>query len=289
MEAKVHRIFVVSDATGQTAEMVLRAALVQFQGAEVEIHRFSHIQAPEQVKRIVEEAAEVSGFIVHTLVSEEIREVVLNEGRARDVAIIDLLGPLLFRLSDLLKAPPLAKPGLFRQLQEDYQRRIEVLEFAVKHDDGQNLRGLASADFVLVGVSRTSKTPLSIYLAGRGWKVANVPVVLNLPLPEELFTIDRQKIIGLIVRAERLLDLRKARLARMETELHLAYADPDYIREELGYSRRLFRKHGWPIIDVTHKSIEEAASEILALKGLGGQALAKPGRRVRRSRYLSSE
>jgi len=279
-------IFVVSDATGQTAEMVLQAALVQFQGAKVEIHRLGQIRTREQIAAVVREAARVKGFIVHTFVSEELRQAILSEGMHRDVATIDLLGPLLFRLEDLLKVPPLAKPGLFRQLREDYQRRIEVLEFAVKHDDGQNVKDLAQADIVLIGISRTSKTPLSIYLAGRGWKVANIPVILRMPLPEEVLRIEQEKIVGLTIKEERLLELRRARLARMEAGLDLAYADPGQIREELDYSRSLFRRFGWPVIDVTNKAIEETASEILALRQREGEG-RKPVGRTRRP--ISSE
>ncbi len=279
-------IFVVSDATGQTAEMVLQAALVQFQGAKVEIHRLGQIRTREQIAEVVREAARVKGFIVHTFVSEELRQVILSEGMRWDVATIDLLGPLLFRLEDLLKVPPLAKPGLFRQLQEDYHRRIEVLEFAVKHDDGQNVKDLVQADIVLIGVSRTSKTPLSIYLAGRGWKVANIPVILRMPLPEEVLRIEQQKIVGLTIKAERLLELRRARLARMEAGLDLAYADPEQIREELDYSRSLFRRFGWPVIDVTNKAIEETASEILAMRQREGEG-RRPIGRTRRP--ISSE
>lgn len=291
MVEKIQHIFVVSDATGETAERVVQAALAQFRGAEVAIHRLSQVLTPERVKEAVEEAAKSRGFIVYTLVSEALRQVILEEGRAKDVATIDLLGPLLFRLSDLLKMPPLAQPGLFRQLSEDYQRRIEVLEFVVKHDDGQNLKGLPLADIVLVGVSRTSKTPLSIYLAGKGWRVANVPIVLDLPLPEELTKVDRRKVIGLTIKAERLQELRRARLAHLQASAGLFYADLGHIRAELEYSRQLFRRFGWPVIDVTHKSIEETAAEVLALVQWGQEAAAQPkrARGLRRSKLISSE
>lgn len=285
MVEAIQHIFVVSDATGETAERVVRAALAQFRGAEVAIHRLSHVLTPERVKEAVEEAAKSGGFIVYTLVSEALRQAILEEGRIRDVATIDLLGPLLFRLSDLLRMPPLAQPGLFRQLSEDYQRRIEVLEFVVKHDDGQNLRGLPLADIVLVGVSRTSKTPLSIYLAGKGWRVANVPIVLDLPLPEELTKIDRRRVIGLTIKAERLQELRKARLAHLQVSAGLFYADLNHIRAELDYSLKLFRRFGWPIIDVTHKSIEETAAEVLALVQSGQEAAqSQRARGLRRSK-----
>ncbi len=259
------QIFAVSDATGATAELVVRAALAQFQAAAVEIRRLPNIRAVDEVRRVIEAAHASKAIIVHTLVSEELRQAVLREGRERGVETIDLIGPLLLRLSDQLRVPPLMQPGLFRQLGQEYLHRIEAIEYTVKHDDGQHPPGLDRADIVLVGISRTSKTPLSIYLAGKGWRVANVPIILNLPPPGRLMTIDQNRIIGLIVSVDRLVELRRARLERKHAPVAEAYAEAEKVRAELSYSRSLFRKAGWPVIDMTSKSIEEAASELLAL------------------------
>ncbi|MDE2179782.1 MAG: kinase/pyrophosphorylase [candidate division NC10 bacterium] len=259
------QIFAVSDATGATAELVVRAALAQFQVAEVEIRRLPNIRTVGEVRCAIETAQASKGIIVHTLVSEELRQAVLREGRERGVETIDLIGPLLLRLSDQLRVPPLMQPGLFRQLGQEYLQRIEAIEYTVKHDDGQHPLGLDHADIVLVGISRTSKTPLSIYLAGKGWRVANVPVILNLPLPGRLMTIDQDRIVGLIVGVDRLVELRRARLERKHMPVAEAYAASEKVRAELSYSRALFRKAGWPVIDMTSKSIEEAASELLTL------------------------
>ncbi len=260
-----HQIFAISDATGATAELVVRAALAQFQMVEAEIRRLPNIRTVDGVRGAIETARASGGIVVHTLVSEELRQAVLREGRKLDVATIDLIGPLLLRLTDLLRVPPLAKPGLFRQLGEDYIHRIEVIEYTVKHDDGQDPFGLDRADIVLVGVSRTSKTPLSIYLAGKGRRVANVPIILNLPPPGQLMKIDQGRIVGLILDAERLVELRHARLEHQDVPFTYAYADLEQVRSELRYSRSLFRKASWPVIDMTNKSIEEAASEVIAL------------------------
>ena len=260
-----YQIFAVSDATGATAELVVRAALAQFQAAEVEIRRLPNIRKADEVRRIIEAARASQAIIVHTLVSEELRQAILREGRERGVETIDLIGPLLLRLSDQLRVPPLMQPGLFRQLGQEYLHRIEAIEYTVKHDDGQHPLGLDRADIVLVGISRTSKTPLSIYLAGKGWRVANVPVILNLPLPGRLMTIDQERIIGLIVAVDRLVELRRARIERKHAPVAEAYAELEKVRAELAYSRLLFRKAGWPVIDMTNKSIEEAASELLTL------------------------
>ncbi len=260
-----YQIYVVSDATGTTAELVVRAALAQFQEADVEIIRLSSTCTVGDVRGAIETAHANKGIIAHTLVSEELRQAVLREGRERGVETIDLMGPLLLRLSDLLHLQPLMQPGLFRQLGQEYLQRIEAIEYTVKHDDGQDPLGLANADIILVGISRTSKTPLSIYLAGKGWRVANIPVILNLPLPGRLMTIDQHRIIGLSVSVDRLVELRRARLERQHASVAEAYAKAEEVHAELLYSRSLFRKCGWPLIDMTNKSIEEAASEILAL------------------------
>jgi hypothetical protein len=267
-------VFIVSDATGRTAELVVRAALVQFQGADVQLTTRPHIRTAEDVHRVVAEAAEARGLIVHTLVSAAFRNRMLTEGRGQGVPTIDLLGPLLLRLEDLLRLQPMAKPGLFRDLDQEYRRRFEVFEFAVKHDDGQDPRGLVQADVVLVGVSRTSKTPLSVFLAGRGLRMANVPVVHKLPVPEELFRVDPRKVVALTIKADRLLELRRARLQQMETPPKFPYADPRQVWAELEYAHRLFSQGGWPVVDVTDKSIEEVAAEVLILTGVE----APPGR-----------
>ena len=274
-----HRILAISDGTGATAELVARAVLTQFQMAKVEIRRLPDIRTIADVRRAIEAAQANSAVVVHTLVSEELRKAVSSEGSKRDVPTIDLIGPLLLCLTDLLRVPPLAQPGLFRQLGEDHLRRIEAIEYAVTHDDGQDPFGLDHADIVLVGVSRTSKTPLSLYLAGKGWRVANVPVILNLPLPSALMKIDQARIVGLILGAEQLVELRRARLEQPDAPLNGGYADLEEVRAELRYSRSLFRKSGWPVIDMTNRSIEEAVTELLALVSPREAAAAgKPSR-----------
>lgn len=272
--AGVHRIVVASDGTGHTAETVVRAALVQFRGAEVQIHLRSGVRTTEDVRATVREAGRVGGLIVHTLVSQEMRSLMLTEARARRVPTIDLLGPLLLRLEDLLALQPLARPGLFRDADAEYRRRFEVMDYTVRHDDGQAPEGLLQAELVLVGVSRTSKTPLSMFLAWRGLRVANVPIVHLLPLPEELSRVPARRVVGLTVKPERLLELRRSRLQQMETPPKFPYADVREIWAELEYARGLCGGAGWSMVDVTDKSIEEVAAEILVVAGL-----EQPGRR----------
>jgi [pyruvate, water dikinase]-phosphate phosphotransferase / [pyruvate, water dikinase] kinase len=261
------KIFAISDATGTTAERVIHAALTQFEGSDVSITRYGGVRSEEKIRQIVAEAEQSGGFIVHTFVSEELRRLILNEGRASNVATIDLMGPLLARLSELLATTPLGEPGLFSPFDPSYMQRIEAINFTVRHDDGHSISDLVRAEIVLVGVSRTSKTPLSIYLAYRGWRVANVPIILGMDPPEELFKLPRRRVVGLIIKPERLAELRKARIEHLGTHSK-GYADLDHIRQEVTYAYHLFaRRRDWPLVDVTTKPIEEAAAEVVTVLG----------------------
>lgn len=263
----MYHIFAVSDATGTTAERVLRAALSQFDASQTTVTRFGDVRSAEKIGEVVHEAGMKEGFIVHTIVSEELRRMILKEGREHNVTTIDLMGPLLARLAELLSTPPRSEPGLFDPFDPSYLQRIEAIDFTVHHDDGQNYYDLDQAEIVLVGVSRTSKTPLSFYLGYRGWKVANVPIVLEVEPPKELFELPKGRVVGLMVNSERLSELRKVRAERMGT-VSQGYADLDHIHQEMDYAFRLFeRRRDWPLVDVTTKSIEEAATEVVVLLG----------------------
>jgi regulator of PEP synthase PpsR (kinase-PPPase family) len=261
------RIYAISDATGKTSEGVLRAALTQFIDPDVEIIRYGGVRSAARIREIVAEAEEAGGFIVHTLVAEELRLSMLTQGRAANVATIDLMGPMLARLSELLATQPRSVPGAFQPFDSAYLLRIDAINFTVRHDDGQNIDNLDEAEVVLVGVSRTSKTPLSIYLAYRGWRVANVPIMLGVEPPKQLFSLPRRRVVGLVVKPERLTELRQVRADRMRIPA-LGYADLEHIRQEVAYSYEIFeRRRDWPLVDVTVKPIEEAAAEIVTLLG----------------------
>lgn len=267
----MRHIFAVSDASGTTAEGVVRAALVQFDSDQVDITRYGGVRSVERVREIIAEAAERGGFVVHTLVAEELRLEVLNAGRRRNVTTIDLMGPLLGRLSELLAAAPRAQPGGPQGLDPGYLRRIMAMEFTVRHDDGRYVHDLDQAEIVLAGVSRTSKTPLSFYLAYRGWRVANIPLMLGVEPPPELFVLPRRRVVGLVVRPERLAELRQVRVERMRTRA-LGYADLEHIRREVVFAYEVFaRRPDWPLVDVTAKPIEETAAEVVALIGGRGR------------------
>ncbi len=261
----MNRVFAVSDATGITAEHVLSAALMQFAGAQVEIERRPGVRTEEQVRQVVEETAEAGGFIVHTLASDKLRQVMFHTGRMHNVETIDLMGPLLARLAQQLAVTPSGKPGPLSQLSDEYFRRIETMEFAYRHDDGRRAHELAKAEIVLVGVSRTFKTPLSIYLAFKGWFVANVPIVLKTKPPAELFNLPPGRVCGLTINPLRLVEYRKVRYDHLGGAAG-DYADPEHVQQEVEYALNIFRsQHVWPVVEVTDKPVEEITSEILAM------------------------
>ena len=262
-----HLVLVVSDGTGITGERVVRAAVTQFDLAAVEVERIPEVRDPEAVRLAIEQAAGSHATVLFSLVSAELRRLLLQEARRRHVSTIDLLGPILHRLSDVLEASPRAEAGIFRQLDEEYFRRIETIDFAVQHDDGRAIQDLRTADLVLVGISRTSKTPLSMFLAYRGWRVANVPVVLGIPAPEEIFSLDRSKVVALYARPLWIEEIRRERARRIAPGLESAYAELSHIREELEWFHGVVRRGGWMSIEVTHKAIEETAAEIVAFLG----------------------
>jgi regulator of PEP synthase PpsR (kinase-PPPase family) len=260
---KPYTIYVVSDATGKTGWRVVQAALLQFDTSHAIIRRIGGVQDEAAVTAVVEEAAGASGLIVHTLVSPELRRVILDAGRRRGIITIDLLGPVLTRLSEVLQISPKAVPNLFEQLDSEYFSRVDAIEYTVSHDDGRNPEDLNEADLVLVGVSRTGKTPLSVFLAYRGWHVANVPIILDVNPAPQLFEVNPRRVVALVIDPDRLLAIRKARAKRLSGDYLFGYATPKYIEEELEWFRQVLRQGVWQVVDVTYRSIEETASEIM--------------------------
>ena len=259
-------IWVISDGSGSTAERVLQATLVQFGQKNIAVERFSNVLKKTQIREIVQRASKSKGLIAYTLVTPELRNEIVIQANQYNLPTVDLLGPLLTSLSNFLALPPEAKPGLLSELDHKYFKKIDAVGFAVKHDDGHRVRDLNEADLVITGVSRTSKTPLSIYLAyNKGLLVANVPLILGIIPPDELFKIDQSKIVGLTINPELLIKLRQSRLAQL-SHPDIDYADPKHIVAELNYSHRIFQQNPtWPIIDITGKAIEEIANEICSL------------------------
>jgi regulator of PEP synthase PpsR (kinase-PPPase family) len=257
-------IFVVSDSTGETAERVARSALSQFEDAPVVIERRGGVLTHEQVRAVIAEAAGRDSLIIHTLVSDELRRLMLAESRMRGVDAMDLMGPVLDRLATQLGVTPSEKPGLFHQLVNARSRQVDAVDFAFRHDDGQRLHELEQAEIVLVGVSRSMKTPTMLYLAYRGWFAANVPLVPGVSLPRELLALPAKRVFGLFLTPARLAELRRARATRLRLTSP-GYTSIADIREELLRAQIACIDNGWQRIDVTGKSVEEVALEILSL------------------------
>lgn len=257
-------IYVVSDATGETAQRVIGAALVQFEGAPVRLVRRGGVRTFEQVRHVIAEAAAGPSFVLHTLVSDELRRDMLAEARQHAVDAMDLMGPVLDRLATHLQLTPQQKPGLFQQLAEARERQIEAVEFAFRHDDGGHPDELEQAEVVLVGVSRTMKTPTTLYLAYRGWYAANVPLVPELAPPPALERLPRDQVFGLMMSPGRLLELRRARARHLQLPEE-PYASLPHVRREIRAAREVCAARGWREIDVTGKSVEEVAREVLDL------------------------
>jgi regulator of PEP synthase PpsR (kinase-PPPase family) len=259
-------VMVISDATGETADRMVRAALLQFERPDTKVHVYSSVRLESEVEKLIERAAEERALVVFTVVDSAERDLIWKLVELHNVDAVDLMGSLMGKLGGYLDCEPVGVPGLLYTIGEDYFRRIEAVEFAVKNDDGAEPRNLPKADIVLVGISRTSKTPLSTYLAQKGLLVANVPLVLGVDPPAELDEVDTHKIYGLMLRSETLVRIRQARLAHLGMPQDSSYGTRQHVEEELGYARNIFREHpDWPVIDVTNKAIEETAADILRM------------------------
>jgi len=256
-------VMIISDATGETAERMVRAATLQF-SEPVQIRLFSRVRLESELEQILEKAAEQRALVVFTVVNAEERALISSLVERYNIETVDLIGALISKLAVFLGSAPAGVPGLLHTINDDYFRRIEAVEFAVKNDDGQEPRNMAKADIVLVGLSRTSKTPLSIYLAHKGWRVANVPLVKGIDPPRELFEVPQHKIFALQIGLDALVKIRRARLKHLGLPEGSDYATRDSVAEELRWVQELYARHpDWPIFDVTNRAIEETAAEIL--------------------------
>ena len=263
---QIRYIWIISDGSGFTGERVLQASLVQFESQNIEVKRISNVKKVNQIRDIVKRASQKKGFIAYTLVTPRLRREIATVSNEYNVLTVDLLGPLLTNLSTFLASAPGSKAGILSDLDHHYFKRIDAVGFAVKHDDGLKLQDLPEADLALIGVSRTSKTPLSMYLAyNKGLLVANIPLILNHQPPSQLFEIDSKKVVGLTINPELLIKLRQSRLAQL-THQDINYADPRYVREELKYSHDIFHRNPrWSVIDITGKAVEEMAEEVCSV------------------------
>ncbi|KIJ86050.1 pyruvate, water dikinase regulatory protein [Staphylococcus saprophyticus] len=261
------KIIVASDSVGETAELVARACISQFnpKQCESEISRYPYIEALENVDEVISVAKDTEAIVVYTLVKPEIRKYMEAKLAEFKIKAVDIMGPLMNILLDQIDEKPYFEPGLVHQLDEAYFKKIDAIEFAVKYDDGKDPKGLFKADIVLLGISRTSKTPLSQYLAHKSYKVMNIPIVPEVTPPDDLFDIDSSKCIALKISEEKLNRIRKERLRQLGLGESARYATEQRIEEELNYFHELVDKIGCPVIDVSDKAIEETANDIISL------------------------
>jgi regulator of PEP synthase PpsR (kinase-PPPase family) len=255
-------VFVLSDGTGDTGGAAVRAAMIQFRESW-KLRVFRDARTISEVRRVLEEAEQADALVVFSLVEGEIVEFLLRDAEQRGVTVVDLLGPLIMKVAQRLHVEPKHQPGLLHGFSDDYFQRVEAVEFAVRHDDGANLSTLHEADIVLTGVSRTSKTPLSMYLAQRGYKAGNVPLVPGVDAPKELLELNPRRVFGLTVDPGTLLSVRTARLRSMRAPSTTTYTDPDEVMLELEKARKLCRMKGWRVIDVSGRAVEENASRVI--------------------------
>lgn len=259
-----HTITICSDSVGETAERVARATIRQFDGHEVNIRRISHIKHEDEIRSIMEEVSEEGGFVVYTLVQPELREMMREESIRLGIRAVDIMGPMMQAFVDTFNDSPNRKVGMMHQMDEEYFRRMEAIDYSVRCDDGQDTQSLMQADIILLGLSRTSKTPLSIFLGHKGYKTANIQLVPEVKLPQEVFEVSSHRIFILIMEADQLLKVRTERLKAMGLPEGAMYASLDRIAEELDCAHVLAEQLGCQVIDVTDKAIEETAGIILS-------------------------
>jgi regulator of PEP synthase PpsR (kinase-PPPase family) len=271
-----YHLHLVSDATGETINSVTRACLVQFEGVEPVEHSWTLIRTPGQMEKVLAGIEAEPGLVLFTLVNDQLRGMLQDGCRRLQLACIPVLEPVIGALGSFFGLKSRGLPGRQHELDAEYFERIDAMSFALAHDDGQSSWTYDQADVILVGVSRTSKTPTCIYLANRGIKAANVPVVPNCPLPPELLTARRPLIVGLTKDPVHLVQVRRNRLLLLSQDQETDYVDPETVRQEVAQARRLFAEHDWPVIDVSRRSIEETAATIIQL--LGRQQGATVGR-----------
>ena len=256
-------VYVISDSIGETGELIAKASVRQFDTKDFVIKRFPYTNTVEQVKPLLEDAAKHKrALVVYTNVDKDTRAYMKQKERELNLHMVDVMGPPMDEIQSILGYEPMRQPGLIRRLDDNYFKKVEAIEFAVQYDDGKDPRGVVKADIVLVGVSRTSKTPLSMYLANKLYKVANVPLVPEVPVPKEVYQKDKRRLFGLVANSDKLYTIREERLRALGLNSSAKYANVDRIKEEVDYSVQIMKDIGCTIIDVSNKAIEETAEII---------------------------
>ncbi|WP_339267429.1 pyruvate, water dikinase regulatory protein [Paenibacillus sp. FSL K6-1330] len=261
-QALTHFIAICSDSIGETAEAVVQATLRQFELPNTEIKRYMNVRDEDELTELMEEVARRGGFVAYTLVQPELREVIREEAVRLNIRTVDIMGPMMQAFADTFNDYPKRLPGLLHRLDDSYFRRVDAMEFAVQYDDGKDVSAILKADIILLGVSRISKTPLSMFLAHKGYKTVNFPIVPEMSPPSQLREVTDGTIIGLTIEPKHLLKIRSERLKVMGLPHQVQYASLERIQEELDYALSLYAELGCPVIDVTDKAIEETAGLI---------------------------
>ena len=262
---KTFHIHLVSDSTGETVDHVSRASLVQFPDIEAVEHVWTLVRSIEQLEKVIRSIEENPGFVLFTFVNQKHSDLLEEGCRRLQVPCVSVLDPIIAALGTYLNAKTLARPGGQHVMDAEYFSRIEAMQFALAHDDGQSTWDLEEADVILLGVSRTSKTPTSIYLANRGIKTANIPIVPGCPIPEELFKVSSPLVVGLTKDPKRLVEIRRQRLKLLDQDENTDYVNMEMVSKEISDARRLYAKHNWAVINVSRKSIEETAATVIQL------------------------
>jgi [pyruvate, water dikinase]-phosphate phosphotransferase / [pyruvate, water dikinase] kinase len=260
---KISPIYIVSGGKGLAGDAVVQSVLIQFPNNKIPVIIVPDILNQQKIDEVISKALETDGVIVHTMVDPDARKMLIDSCAQRGVNHFDLVGDLSDYLSNLLNTKPISKPGLYRLSNIAYFQRVEAIDFTLKVDDGQNPERITQADIVLTGVSRTGKTPLSVYLAMFGWKVANVPLVPGIEPPGELFKADPRRVFGLNISSIYLISQRANRVKSLHMDIDTDYINTKKVGEELTYARRIFEKGGFTEIQITNKPIESSANEIL--------------------------
>jgi [pyruvate, water dikinase]-phosphate phosphotransferase / [pyruvate, water dikinase] kinase len=263
-ENKYPPIYIVSGGKGVAGHVMVQSTLIQFPDNKVPVQVVTDVITEEKLLETIETVIQTGGIVVHTMVNTDMRIKLIKLCHERNVKEIDLMGELSEYISNLINKEPVRIPGLFRKLNQEYFDRISSIEFALAHDDGLNPDKINNADVVLAGVSRAGKTPLCVYMAMFGWKVANIPIVKGMEPPAELFKIDPGRVFGLTLSMSTLITQRTKRLARMGNVSLDSYVEPREVREEIDYAESIFRRGGFTVIDVTNKPIESSSNEIVA-------------------------
>ncbi len=263
--ATYFHVHLVSDSTGETLNAMARAVCARFENVLPIEHIYALVRSPRQLERALTDIEEAPGVVIHTIVDDQLRTALEEGVRRLDMPCIAALDPLVSSLQRYLGASISRRVGVQHALDNDYFNRMDALNYAIGHDDGQGGQDLEQADVVLVGVSRTSKTPTCIYLAHRGVRAANVPLVPIRPPPEKLFDLKNTLVVGLTISPDRLIQIRRNRLLSLKEDRESSYIDIEAVREETVKARRLYERQGWPVIDVTRRSVEETAAAVLNL------------------------